>query len=849
MSNLIQDIRYGFRSLWRQPGFTLVAVCSLALGIGANTAIFSVVNGVLLNPLPYPQPEQLVTFHQSKPNFETGAIPYPNFRDLKKENQTFASMAIFRSYGFSLIGAGEAERVTGRYVSADFLSVLGVKPLLGRTFAPGEDEPGVGPVVLISQDLWQRKFGSASDVIQKGITLDEKNYAVIGVIPATLTVLRSDVYVPIGQWTNPGLKNRAVGLGLHGIGRLKPGVTVEQGQSDLNRVMQALALAYPDTNKGNGSRVISLKETQVGGIRPILWLLLGSVAFVLLIACVNVSNLLLARSTSRTREFAIRAALGASRRRLLRQSLTESTLLALAGGALGLVVAGWGSQLALKVLPTALPRAEEIRLDARVLLFTFAIALLTGVLAGMAPALKISQGHVSDSLKEGGRGTSGGRVRAQGVFVAVEMALALVLLIGAGLMIRTLGALWNVDPGFRADNVTTFSLNLAPSMRTAEPAAVRATLRELSEKLRSTPGVSAASMSLGASPLQGEDDLFFWIDGQPKPAGQSEMSMTLFYQVEPDYLTAMGIPLKQGRFFTAQDDERSQPVAVIDEAFSQKYFAGEDPIGKRIHLDGSDYLPQIVGVVGHVKQWSIDADNDQQSLQVQLYLPFRALSDDDMPTGVGVVVRSAAASGDAGDASGGGSVNAGPPVLSSIRQVVQSQSKQNVISAAQTMNQVIATSLAQQRFSMILLGAFAVVALTVGESRNLRRHLVSGGPTHTRARHSARVGSATERRSAACPEPWNEDGAGRRGARSGNRAGFNPAAVDDAVRRECDRSGDVRSHYFVADRGGVGRLSGARVAGDASRSAGGAPRRVSQNHLRKRVAQGCSEVDRDETSA
>jgi predicted permease len=705
MGNLIQDIRYGFRSLWRQPGFTIVAVCSLALGIGANTAIFSVVNGVLLNPLPYPQPQQLVTFHQSKPNFETGAIPYPNFRDLKKENQTFASMAISRGNGFSLIGAGEAERVTGRYVSADFFTVLGVKPLLGRTFAPGEDEAGVGPVVLISQDLWQRKFGSAPDVIQKGITLDDKNYAVVGVIPASLTVFRNDVYVPIGQWSNPALKNRGVALGLHGIGRLKPGVTLEQAQSDLNRIMQGLAVAYPDTNKGNGSKLISLKENMVGSIRPILWLLLVAVGFVLLIACVNVSNLLLARSTGRTREFAIRTALGASRPRLLRQSLTESTLLALLGGALGLIVAGWGSQLALKVLPTALPRAEEIRLDGRVLLFTFGIALLTGILAGVAPALKISRGRVSDSLKEGARGTSGGRVRAQGVFVAVEMALALVLLIGAGLMIRTLAALWKVDPGFRTDNVTTFSLNLPPAMRTANPEAVRAALRDLSDKLSSTPGVSAASMSVGASPLQGEDDLFFWIDGRPKPANQSEMSMTLFYQVEPDYLTAMGIPLKQGRFFNAQDDEKSPPVAVIDEAFAQTYFPGEEPIGKRLHLAGSDDSIEIVGVVGHVKQWSIDA-NDQQSLQVQLYLPFRALSDDNLPTGVGVVVHSAGASG---AVSGRGA----PPVVSSIRQVVQRQNSQSVISGVQTMNEVIAASLAQQRFSMILLGAFAVVALAL----------------------------------------------------------------------------------------------------------------------------------------
>lgn len=704
MGNLIQDIRYGLRSLLRQPGFAIVAICSLALGIGANTAIFSVVNGVLLSPLPYPQPEQLVTLHQSKPNFDTGAIPYPNFRDLKKENTTFSAMAISRATGFSLIGAGEGERVNARLVSSEFFSVLGLPPLVGRTFMPGEDEAGAEPVALISEGLWQRKFGSAPDVLHKGVTLDDRNYAIVGVIPASFKLVQGvDVYVPIGQWGNPGLKNRAVALGLHGIGRLKDGVTIEQARADLNRIMGDLANRYPETNKGQGSTIVPLKERLVGGIGPILWLLLGAVGFVLLIACVNVSNLMLARSTSRTREFAIRTALGASRRRLLRQSLTESTLLALAGGALGLIVAGWGTQLALKVLPTALPRAEEIRMDGRVLLFTFVVALLTGILAGVAPALKASAGRVSDSLKEGGRGTSSGRARAQGIFVAVEMALALVLLIGAGLMIRSLAALWNVDPGFRADNVTTFSLNLPPSLRSGSPEALRAVLRDLSDKIKSTPGVKAASFSSGAVPLQGEDDLFFWVDGRPKPASQSEMNMALIYQVEPDYLNAMSIPLKHGRFFNAQDDERSQPVAVIDETFARQYFAGEDPIGKRLRMDGNDNPSQIVGVVGHVKQWSIDAD-EEQSLQAQLYLPFRALGDNSLPArGVGVIVRSQGSGGDGGSGS--------PALMSSIRHVVAGQSSQNVISGAQTMNEVISDSLGTRRFSMILLGSFATVAL------------------------------------------------------------------------------------------------------------------------------------------
>jgi predicted permease len=679
--------------LLKNPGFSAVVVVTLALGIGANVALFSIVNGVLLNPLPFPQPDQLVTLDQSKPNFETGAIPYPNFRDLQRENQTFAAMAISRSSGFSLLGAGESERISGRFVSADFFSVLDVKPALGRTFAPGEDEPGAGPVVVISADVWQRKFGAAQDVVGKGLTLDDKSYSIIGVLPAGFSLFRnSDVYVPIGQWSNPALKSRGAALGLHGIGRLKPGVTIAQGQADLSRVMSDLALKYPDTNRNNGARVSPLKERIVGNIGSILWTLLGAVGFVLLIACVNVSNLLLARSTGRTREFAIRAALGADRWRLLRQSLTESLVLALAGGGLGLLVAGWGTRAALALLPTTVPRATEVGMDGRVLVFTIVISVLTGILAGIAPALKTSKRSLSETLKEGGRGASSGRGRAQGVLVAAEMALALVLLVGAGLMIRSLSALWNVDPGFRADNVLTFGVSLSPAMKAATNEATHSALRELSDQIAAAPGVRAVSFSAGAIPLAGEDDLFFWVDGQPKPASQSEMNMALVYRVEPGYLAALGIPLKRGRFFNDQDDERAQPVVVIDEVLARKYFGDADPIGKRIYQDGQD-PQQIVGVVGHVKQWSMDAD-EEETLQAQLYEPFRQV-----PvgwSGVGVVLRSD-----------------GPAAapLDSIRRIVQKHNNENVISGPQTMNEVIADTLADRRFSMILLDAFAIVAL------------------------------------------------------------------------------------------------------------------------------------------
>jgi predicted permease len=700
---MFQDLKYGVRMLWKNFGFSAVVVVTLALGIGANAALFSVVNGVLLNPMPFPQPEQLVTLHQSKPNFETGAIPYPNFRDWQKENRMFSAMSISRGFGFTLIGAGEAERISGRWVSANIFSVLGVKPLLGRTFAPGEDEIGASPVVLISESLWQRKLGSARDVLGKNITLNEKSYTIIGVIPASFTLIRGvDVYAPIGQWENPALRNRGVALGLHGFGRLKPGVTIEQAQADLERVMRDLAIAYPENNKGNGAKIVPLKERVVGDIGLILWLLFGAVGFVLLIACVNVSNLLLARSTGRTREFAIRAALGAGQWRLLRQSITESTLLALIGGGLGLLVAAWGTEAAIAALPTTLPRADEVGLDVRVALFTVVISLLTGILSGLAPALKTSQWRLAETLKEGGRGARGGRARAQGIFVAVEMALALVLLIGAGLMIRSLNALWKVDPGFRPDNVLSFGLNFPSSNsegRIDSPEATRTKLRELSDLISSTPGVQASSFSVGASPLQDEDDLFFWLDGRPKPASQSEMNMALVYRVEPDYLNVMGIPLKQGRFFNNQDDERAPNVVVIDEVLARRYFGAENPIGRRIYMDGVEEPFQIVGVVGHVEQWDIGS-GDRESLQAQLYQPFRALSDGWIrgATGVRVVTRYEGMA---------------PALLDSIRRAVQTNSSQNGITRPQTMNEVIAGSLATQRFSMTLLNSFALAALVL----------------------------------------------------------------------------------------------------------------------------------------
>ena len=698
MDALIKDIRYGVRSLLRRPGFTAVALITLTLGIGINAALFSVVNGVLLNPLPFPEPDQLVALDQSKPNFEAGAIPYPNFLDLRKENRTFAAMTILRATAFTLVGAGEPERVNGRYVSADFCSVFGIQPVLGRAFLSHEDEPGVAPTVLISNDLWQRKFSGSQDVLSRNLTLDDKSYSIIGVLPADFRFFRnSDVYVPIGQWNSPALKRRGAGLALHGIGRLKPGVTVEQGRADLNRVMQDLAATYPESNKGNGSTVTPLKQRVVGDISRILWMLLGAVGFVLLIACLNVGNLMLARASGRTREFAIRAALGARWWRLVRQCLTESILLAVVGGALGLVFASWGMHAALSVLPTTVPRAQEVRIDYRVLLFALGVSLLSGIVAGIAPALRSSRAQFSDALKESGRGHIGSRSRAQSALVAIEVALAVVLMIGAGLMIRSLRALWNIDPGFQADNMLTFQLSLPPSARNEKPEAIRASLREISDRLNTTPGIRAASFSAGALPLLDENDSTFWIDGQPKPASGSDMYTTLTYAVEPTFLTAMGIPLKEGRFFDNHDDERGQFVVVVDDVFANKFFPGVSPIGKRIRQGDED--PQtIIGVVGHVKQWGLDSD-DTQSLRAQLYEPFRQYPDAAMPNfaaGTRVVVRTEQPLSNQFDL---------------VRSTIKNLNSQNVIYSPQTMNETIADSLSRRRFAMVLLDSFAVMAL------------------------------------------------------------------------------------------------------------------------------------------
>jgi len=701
MNTLLQDIRYGIRTLAKTPGFTAIAILTLALGIGANSALFSVVNGVLLNPLPYSEPNQLVSVYAKTSSFGNSSITYLNFLDWQENNRSFSELAARRGESLVLTGVGEGEQLRGVMISSNFFSVMGVQPIAGRTFQPEEDKVGAAPVAIIGAGLWARKFGSSPDIIGKPITLTGKSYVVIGIIPASFSLYEhpSDVYIPIGQWDDPTFRDRKVSFGTRAYGRLKPGVTIQQAQADMDLVARNLSAAYPEADKGIGISLIPLKQDMVGDIQPILLVLLGAVGFVLLIACANVANLLLARSTGRTREFAIRSALGAGRARVIRQLLTESVLLAIAGGGLGLIVAYFGTKVVLRTLPQALPRAHEVGLDLRVVLFTLGISLIVGMLFGLAPALKLSRSGVSETLKEGGRGSSGARHKTQSTFVAIELALALVLLVGAGLMIRSLTALWNVNPGFNPHNVLTFDVTLPPGLG-QNPSGLRSVLRQMHGVLTAIPGVQAVSMQGGSLPMSGDSELPFWKEGQPKPATQDEMTEALFYLVEPDYLKAMGTPLLRGRFFTEQENERAPAVVVIDEVFARKYYPNEDPIGKRINLAILDSQPEIIGIAGHVKHWGLDSDATA-SIQAQIYLPFMQIPDHLMPLvarGIGLVARTQGAPGDAV-----------PP----IRAAMAKLNSNEVIHGVQTMDQIVADSLAGRRFSMILLGVFAALALVL----------------------------------------------------------------------------------------------------------------------------------------
>ena len=701
METILQDLRYGVRMLAKSPGFTAIAILTLTLGIGANTALFSVVNGVLLNPLAYAQSGQLVAVFGKTPGFDHASINYPNFLDWQRDTQSFSSLAIYRNQDYNFVGTGEAERLSGYMISADFFSTLAVWPVLGRSFRSDDDHPGATPVVILGGGLWKRKFASSFEVIGKAITLNGTSYTIVGVIPAGFTFYGHDrdVYTPIGQWNDASFRDRRVDVSSHGVGRLKPGVTLSQAKADMDGIAENLAVAYPEADKAVGITLVSMKEDIVGNVKPFLIVLLAAVGFLLLIACANVANLLLARSMARTREFAIRASLGASHVRVIRQLLTESILLSVFGGALGLLLAFWGTKAVLGTLPGALPRANEVSLDSRVLLFTIALSLFSGIVFGLAPALKTSRVNLEEILKESGRGLSGARHRLQGVFVVTEVAMALVLLVGAGLMVRSLAALWSVNPGFNPRHAITFSLSL-PAGPTTSSAETRARLRHFDDKMHSIPGVQAVSVTLGSRPMIHNSSLPFWIEGQPKPANLQEMPQAMFYLVEAGFQQAMGVTLERGRFITPQDDEHAPVVVDIDDVFARNYFPHENPIGKRINLAGFNVQAEIVGVVGHVKQWGLDADA-KSAIEAQFDYPFMQLPEKLMPLAADAVAVVLRTEGDP------------TAVMGSVRRAVEEIDPREVVYNVQTMDEVVSNSFAARRLSMILLGVFAALALVL----------------------------------------------------------------------------------------------------------------------------------------
>ncbi len=710
MRTFLQDLRYSFRQMSKSPGFAAIAILTLALGIGANTAIFSVVNGVLLNPLPYPHPDRLMVLFHKRTDFPKGSISYLNFLDWQRESQAFDAMAAYRQAGsFALTGTAEPEAVSAEMVSAGFFEILGTKLVAGRAFTADEDRLGANPTVMISEGLWKRKFGADPNLVGKVIVLDGEGRTVIGIVPASFPLKIwnfrvADVYAPIGEFKEPQFRDRHSAWGTDALARLKPGMTLAGAADDMARVNRGMAEAFPDADANIATTIVPLKELMVGDVRPVLVVLLGAVGFVLLIACFNVANLLLARSTSRTREFAVRTAMGAGRARLVRQVLTESIGLSLVGGLLGLLLARWGTHAALAVLPQALPRAEGVAVDGRVLLFTLLVSAATGIVFGIIPALKTSRLHLSSTLNQSGRSVAAGRNRAQSAFVVVEMAMAMVLLVGAGLMIRTLMQLWSLDPGLNPRNVLTFNIALPPSLASRTADDIRATYRQLDATLHSIPGVDSASVNAGARPMQGDNEENFYVAGETKPQRRAEMPLTLEYIVNPEYLKVMQTPVLRGRFLTDADSEHSALVVVIDEAFADRYFAGRDPIGKYVvSVDSRGEWPrEIVGVVGHVKQFGL-AKDATQPMQVQMYEAFRQMPDY-------YVMREA----------GGDHVylrtRAGVDpmaVFHTIRRILAQQNQEIIAYNPELMEKTVSESIAQQRFTMMLFAVFAALALVL----------------------------------------------------------------------------------------------------------------------------------------
>jgi putative ABC transport system permease protein len=687
MSTLVQDLRYAVRSLRKAPAFTLVAVLTLALGIGANSTIFSVVNGVLLQPLPYAQPDRLVIVWGHHTTIGREVASQPDFLDWRAQNSVFSGMAALAHTSFDLTGVGEPERLRAALTTADFFPTLGVTPALGRTFTPEEETSAGGHVAILSYGFWQRRFGGQPSVVGRTITLSGLPYTVVGIAPAGFRFERDvDVWAPLDVDT----KRSRRGDFLTVVGRLEPGVTLDRAQTQMSTIASRLAQQYPETNTSWGVELVPLKDQLVGTVRPALLIFMGAVGLVLLIACANVANLMLTRAASREREMAIRATLGAAQSRLVRQMLTESVLVALVGGALGLLFAVWGVAALRGAQSSLIPRLGEVGVDGPVLAFTVVLSALTGVLFGLAPALRVGRGELHGALREGARGASGGMGVRQlrGALVLAEVALALVLLVGAGLLIKSFDRLQRVDPGFNPDHVLTASIVL-PRARYGEVVRQRAFATQLLDALRSTPGVQSAALASDVPMSGGASYLSFSIAGQPDPAPGVVQDAEVFV-ASPDYFRALGVPLRQGRLISEQDDAGAPNVVVINRAMAQRYWAGRDPLGARITVgDPADSTSwrTVVGVIGDVRHNGLSADPYPQMYAPMAQMPQRAMM---------VVARTT------GDPTG---------LAGALRRSVTSLDANLPVSDVMTMQERVGQSVAQPRVNVALLGLFAGVAL------------------------------------------------------------------------------------------------------------------------------------------
>jgi len=697
METLLQDLHYGLRMLAKSPGFTAVAIIALTLGIGANSAIFSVVNSVLLRSLPYQNADQLVMIWGKLPGHgvdQMGASA-PEFMDYREQTQAFEHIAAYYSTSFNLTGGAEPERITATLVSASLFPALGVRPALGRDFLPEEDQHGRGQVAILSHGLWQRRFGSDPAIIGQALTLNGQPYAVIGIMPAGFQFLNpeTELWVPVAFTPHQLSEDERGSHWLNVLARLKPGVTLQQARTEMDaiarRIQQQHRKNYSDES-GWGVIVEPLHETVVGNVRSSLLILLGVVGFVLLIACANVANLLLARASVRQKEIAIRAALGANRFRLIRQMLTESILLSLIGASLGILLTLWANDLLVALKPQNLPRLAEVGIDSRVLWFTFAVSLLTGALFGLAPALQTSKPNLNESLKEGGRTTgSVGRHRLRSILVISEVALALVLLIGAGLMIKSLYRLQQFSPGFNPANVLTMRLSL-PQSKYSQPHHQRAFFESLLKRVETLPGVQSAS-AVNSLPLSRTGNRRnFSIEGR----GDMKLNVE-FRMASPDYFRSMGIPLMKGRFFTERDREGAPGVVIVNESLARIFFPEEDPLGKRIKvgsLRGPFPWLSIVGVVGDVKHDGLDAEAPPE-MYVSYLQPL--LQNFGIPP-MFLVVRSA-----------DDPLN----LIAAVQSEVLALDKNQPVYRVATMDQLVSSSMAERRFQMILFGIFAAIAL------------------------------------------------------------------------------------------------------------------------------------------